>query len=488
MLPEELDKAMLFWVRTIQQHEFFGEINALQEQKPIPRNSQILSLNPFIDADGLLRVGGRIHKAPTNYNLRHPVLLPRHSHLTKLIIDDIHMRHYHAGPQLVQSLICQKFWIIRARDAIRHQIRKCVTCVKQRASTMQQQMANLPESRVTPSRPFTRCGVDYAGPFLLKPMLSRSKTTIKSYLCLFVCFSTRALHLELVSSLSTEAFIAALRRFVARRGKPSDIFSDCGTNFIGADRQLRELVALYSNPSHNSQVSDQLSQDGIKWHFNPPGAPSFGGLWEAGVKSVKFHLRRIIGSNRLNFEEMTTIITQVEAVLNSRPITALSSDPSDMTALTPGHFLIGGPLVAAPDQDLTDEKFSRLNRWQMLQQMYQSFWKRWYREFLTRMQQRPKWMEPQPQIQVDDLVIIKEDNLPPLQWKLGRVQDVHPGDDGIVRVVTLRTKDGNLKRPILKLCLLPVGKLEGLTNNSEVLKRPSSVQSGGNDDALNIHP
>jgi len=212
-------------------------------------------------------------------------------------------------------------------------------------------MGDLPAARLTPTRPFLRCGVDYAGPFVLRAMTGRCKVTFKGYLAIFVCFSTRALHLEAVSSLSTEAFMAAFKRFISRRGRCTDIYSDCGTNFRGAAAELKELFGLMRDPAHNDQIATELSKDQIQWHFNPPGALNFGGLWEAGVKSVKFHLHRVLGESRITFEEFTTVLAQIEACLNSRPLTPMSVDPSDLTALTPGHFLIGGSLMAVPESD-----------------------------------------------------------------------------------------------------------------------------------------
>jgi len=345
---------------------------------------------------------------------------------------------------------------MRARDAIRHQIRKCVTCTRHAAPTTESIMGDLPSARVNPARAFLHCGVDYAGPFTLRPIPGRSKVSFKGYLALFVCLTTRAIHLEVVSALTTEAFLAALKRFMSRRGKCSQIWSDCGTNFVGAAKEIKEMYALFHSQPHNQQVTDALSGDGITWHFNPPGAPHFGGLWEAGVKSVKFHLYRVIGSARLNYEEMTTVMAQIEACLNSRPLTPISYDPNDLCALTPGHFLIGDSLTSTPDPDLTIEKQNRLSRWQHVQQIYQHFWRRWSNEFLSRLQQRPKWLKHRTDLKVGDMVLIKQDNLPPLKWKLGRVTIIHPGADGITRVVTVKTADGDLIRPVVKLCLLPI--------------------------------
>ncbi|XP_071651700.1 uncharacterized protein [Temnothorax longispinosus] len=195
-------------------------------------------------------------------------------------------------------------------------------------------MGDLPESRVTPKRAFFNVGIDYAGPFIIK--LSRNKTC-KAYLCLFVCMSTRAIHLELVPDLTTPAFLNALKRFIARRGKCANIYSDNGSNFKGANHELRALYELVSQQSHISAIDHYCSEQAIQWHFIPPYSPHMGGLWEAGIKSVKTHLRKILSEALLTYEEMYTVCTQVEAVLNSRPLTPISNDPTDLTALTPGH-------------------------------------------------------------------------------------------------------------------------------------------------------
>jgi hypothetical protein len=316
---------------------------------------------------------------------------------------------------------------------------------------MKQVMGDLPFDRVNPSRPFSKIGVDFAGPFSIRPMV-RSKVTLKCWIALFVCFSTRAIHIEVVSSLSSEAFLASFKRFTYRRGIPSDVYSDCGTNFKGADKILREFYQLTSH----EPVQNEMSQQGIAWHFNPAGAPHFGGLWEAGVKSIKHHLTRVMGSSRPTYEEFSTLLTQIEGILNSRPLVPASSDPSDLGVLTPAHFLIGAPITALPEPNYLDMKENYLKRWQVLQQQQQRFWKRWSSEFITRLQQRPKWWYPSPELSVGHLVLIKDERYPPLKWRLGRVVAVHPGKDGHVRVATLKTAEGEVKRPIVKLSLLPV--------------------------------
>lgn len=184
-------------------------------------------------------------------------------------------------------------------------------------------MGDLPSQRITQSRPFSHTGCDYAGPFCIKLSKGRKPKTAKAYICLFVCMATKAIHLELVSDLTSDAFLAAFRRFVSRRGFCSNVYSDNGTNFQGARRCLNEMHKLVISEAYNEVIAASLAKDNVTWHFIPPSSPHFGGLWEAGVKSVKFHLRRVIGATILTFEEMYTVLTQIEAVLNSRPLCVL---------------------------------------------------------------------------------------------------------------------------------------------------------------------
>ncbi|XP_076380821.1 uncharacterized protein LOC117219916 [Megalopta genalis] len=259
------------------------------------------------------------------------------------------------------------------------------------------------------------------------------------------------------SNKSTDSEYRGSLRFISRRGKCRVIYSDNGTNFIGARNELRDLGELLASRAHNEKCARTLAQDHIQWQLIPPRAPHFGGLWERGVRSVKAHLRRVIGEQRLTFEEMCTILAQIEACLNSRPLYPLSSDPTDLNPLTPGHFLVGEALTALPHADLTDIRQNRLNRFQLLQQTIQHFWRRWQRDYLHNLQQRHKWKQGHGSpLKVGDMVLIKEDNLPPLKWALGRVVELHPGQDGISRVSTIRTTRGMLKRPASKICVLPI--------------------------------
>nr|XP_012233626.1 PREDICTED: uncharacterized protein LOC105678692 [Linepithema humile] len=451
LLVEELEYSMLALLGIAQREEYPEEIRQLSQGQELHSKSKLLSLRPFLDTRGLLRVGGRLQEAQLDYDQRHPIILPKGQHLTHLIIMETHLKNLHAGVQLLLVLIRTRYWPISGKNIIRKVLHKCIVCCKFRASPAEQLMGALPASRVLPLPPFSKSGVDYAGLFAIK--ISRNKTG-KAYLCVFVCFLTKAVHLEIVSDLTASAFLNALKRFIARRGKCTSIYSDNGTNFVGANKALKEMYLLVK--ASDVKIHDFLTEQAIKWHFLPPQLPHMGGLWESAVKPVKIRLTKIVGPTPLTFEELATVVTQIEAILNSRPLTPMSADPDDLEALTPGHFLIGRPLVAICEPDVADIKVNRLNRYQLMEQMRQSFWKRWSIEYLTQMQQRHKWKRRHEPISNGTMVVLREQNIPPMSWRLGRVVKVHPGKDGLIRVVDVRTSSGTYQRPLNKICVLPI--------------------------------
>lgn len=236
-----------------------------------------------------------------------------------------------------------------------------------------------------------------------------------------------------------------------------NIYSDNGTNFVKANKELKELHNMFTTATEVEKIANMLAGQGISWHFIPPRAPHFGGLWEAAVKSFKYHCKRIIGNALLTFEEFSTISTQIEAILNSRPLIPLSEDPTDLSVLTPGHFLIGVSLRSNLEPDLLTVNLGRLSRFQLLERIKQHFWKRWSSEYLQQLQERRKWVKaPKASLQPGKLVILREDNIPPMLWPLGRIVAVHPGTDGIVRAATVKTLRGDMERPANRLCLLPM--------------------------------
>lgn len=459
--PAELDNASIEIIKAVQRVAFPNELNHLKRDHPLNSSSKLLALNPFLDKNGVIRVGGRLRNAPLGYNRKFPILLPSNHHVTELIVKQEHIRHLHAGGQATLAAVRQKYWPIAGRDTIRKFLYKCITCFRnQPRNSIKLLMGDLPKDRLVPGRPFATVSLDYAGPILIKSSLTRSKSKSKAYICIFVCLTTKAVHLEIVTDLSTETFLNCLKRFIGRRGIVSTIISDNATCFRRANKDLSELNQFFKSKGI-TEVQEQIAQTGIKWKFNPARSPHFGGLVEAAVKSTKFHLKRVIGETTLNYEEFNTLIIMIEAVLNSRPLTPLSSDPNDLEFLTPGHLLIGAALTAPPQRDVTDRPINRLSRFQQLEKMRQHFWRRWSQEYLSQLQVRSKWQQHRstPQIQPGALVILRDNNTPPLQWPRGRILYTHPGTDGVVRVVSVKTANGNvLKRAVKNVCFLPIEK------------------------------
>lgn len=458
LTTEELEEAERVIIRKIQEGSFVEELKNLSSGSVVGRKSPLRWFHPRIDGNGILRVGGRLEHSDETFQVKHPMVLPARHPFTELLFRYYHDKHLHAGPQLLLGTVRQRYWPLGGRNIARKVVRQCLRCFRIKPSAIQQQMGELPAARVTVSRPFSKTGVDYFGPVYLRAGRGRQPT--KAYVAIFVCMATKAVHMELVSDLSTERFLQALRRFIARRGRCSDIFSDNGTNFVGASNQLRELAKLLKEKEHREKVSKECANEGIYWHFNPPNAPHFGGLWEAAVRSAKFHLLRVLGGNPVTHEDFVTLLAQVEACMNSRPLTALSNDPQDLEALTPAHFLTGGSLLAMHDANLGDVQINRLSRWQLVQRQLQDFWKRWRKEYLSQLQGRMKNWQPAVKMQIGQLVVVVDANQPATQWKMGRIQELHPGDDGVTRVVTVRTSTGVLKRPVARLCLLPLKRSE----------------------------
>lgn len=452
---QELDKAWTVVIALVQREVFGAEIKAIEGGCGLDRRSRILSLNPFLDKDGLLRVGGRLAKANLSYNQRFPVILPNKHDVTRLIILCEHYKHLHAGPQALLAVMRLKYWPILGRQTIRSVLSRCIVCFRAKPKDFRQYMGELPSSRIVPSRPFENCGVDYAGPFFVKSGTVRKPVITKAYLCVFICFATKAVHLELVVDLTTQAFLNCFKRFIARRGLCRNVYSDNATNFIGANNELTELSRFLQDKGNQEVFSQYFTNSFIKWHFIPPRSPHFGGLWESAVKSAKYHLKRVLNDQKLTFEELYTVITQVEACLNSRPITPVSESADDLEILTPGHFLMGSSPSALPQEDIKGHNPNRLQRYKLLTQFIQSFWKRWQTEYLGNLQQRSKWRIRADSIKINDMVLVKEDNTPPMKWQLGRVVELHTGSDGICRVVSLKTASGLIKRSTSRVCVLP---------------------------------
>ncbi|XP_059217643.1 uncharacterized protein LOC131994781 [Stomoxys calcitrans] len=447
----EMTKRRLIFLT--QKQAYPSEFDALLNSQPISSKSTLFSLNPFLDTDKILRVNGRLTYSFLPYKERYPIILPGNSDFSRLYLSHLHIFLAHAECNQMCRFVQTEYYISRLKPRIKGIIHKCKTCTIYRHRPSSQIMSPLPPDRCTLSPPFHVIGTDFAGPFELKSSTLRRAPIIKGYVCVFVCFSTKAIHLEACSDLSAAAFEAAFARFVGRRGLPCRVYSDNGRNFVGASRALLREFSHFLN-SASSNISQKYAIHGFEWKFIPPHAPHMGGLWEAAVKSFKTHFRKLAGAHRFTFEQFTTLLARIEGVLNSRPISAITEDPSDLTALTPGHFLKGAPLLAFPEP--TSPKLSLVNKWLKLKALHHQFALRWKEDYLKTMHKRYKWQRQSPNLNINDLVVVIDDLLPPHEWRLGRIVKTYPGPDANVRIADVRTEAGIINRPISKLCYLPL--------------------------------
>ena len=409
------------------------------------RSPQLAKLCTVKDNNGLLRVGGRLRNSPLDHDFIHPIILPC-NHVSMLIIRHSHQVTGHAGVERVLAETRKRYWILKGRKLVKAEVYKCVPCRKHHGNAEVQRMADLPEARVTPYEPpFTTVGLDYFGPIAVK----RGRSEVKRYGCVFTCFSTRAVHIEVAHSLDTNSFIHALDRFMARRGEPRDIFSDNGTNFVGGHKELKCAVKEWNQ----EQIHAQMLKREVNWHFNPPAASHMGGVWERQVRTIRRVLTGITTEQTLDDEGLLTLLTIVEGIVNSRPITKLSDDPKDSSPLTPNHLLMlkSGPLLP-PGKFVEADRFRR--RWRKIQYLADLFWTRWIREYIPKLQERQKWLTKKRNLQVGDLVLVKQDSTPRNHWPLALVVGVRKGSDDLVRSVEVKTTQGNYERPVTKLCLL----------------------------------
>lgn len=470
---EEKERARKFWFRQVQRKAYRSEIECIKAgETQYPPKSTIIALRPILDNEGILRASGRLEKANRTMDQKHPIIIPGKTRLSFLLLQEAHDRTYHGGTQAMMAYIRNSFWIPNLRHECKVYRSRCIRCVRQSRKTAQQIMADLPAARVRPTRPFNATGIDLAGPFHLRlsdknTHRTRSKANdpdLKGYAVVFVCMVTRAVYMDVVTALTSAKFLEAYQRFTARRGTPALIYSDNGTNFVGAKNIMQkacdtwpdEIIDQVKATWASKEVQEHINHGNTTWRFIPPGSPNQGGLWESAVKSMKYHLRRIAGTQRYTYEGLVTLLAGIEACLNSRPICAMSDDPADLTTLTPAHFLIGEPLLLPIHQKMAEKPRSALCCFKGLQFLIQSFWQEWSTDYLSSLMQRPKWKGEHKNVRVGQLVLLESENHPPTHWSMGRIVAVRKGNDGCVRSATIRVATGVLDRTVRKLCILPV--------------------------------
>lgn len=375
-----------------------------------------------------------------------PPVIDGGDHATQLYIAHVHRQLHHAGTESTINECRQHFWVLRLRPTTKGIISRCLACRIRRAAPPTPPTGNHPPTRVGHhNRPFTFTGVDYFGPL----SITAGRTRQKRYVALFTCLTTRAIHLEMAASLSVESAVMAVRRMIARRGCPTELWSDNGTNLRAADKELRRAM--------DAATAGEAARRGIKWRFIPPGAPFMGGAWERMVRSVKTALAATLHERHPMEEVLTTLLAEVELTVNSRPLTHVSVDPADPEALTPNHFLLHGSAHVPVVGTFDDSDLIGRTHWRASQRLADIFWERWLREYLPSLQNRREPRGRGPELKLGDIVIIADNTLPRNVWPLGKVTATYPGADGVVRAADVFTRGTTLRRPTKKLVIVTAG-------------------------------
>jgi hypothetical protein len=439
----EVKEAELLIIQHVQSQVYKEEIKHVLSGES--KKSKLCDLSPFVNDLGLLCVGGRVRHAELGTENKHPYIIPYDHPIAKMIILDSH-NVAHLGTEWTLSWLRRRFWITRCRSIIKSVQRDCVVCRKLFGVPQSQKMADLPAERLEAGKPpFSYVGVDCFGPFGVK--VGRSE--VKRYGCVYTCLNTRAIHIEKLDSLDTDSFLNSFRRFSARRGMPLKIWSDNGTNFVGAHNELIKSAKQIDK----DQVQSRCTNDGVEWSFNPPCASHWGGIWERMIRTIRKVLTAILSNTRLTDEILATVFCEAENIINSRPITKVSNDPSDSTPLTPHHLLLlrGGSPPPLGSFDLSD---MYRKRWRHVQSLSDKFWNRWLREYIPILQLRHKWHDKKRNFRIGDLVLVADENTTRGLWPLGLIDDVKVGRDDLVRSVCVKTKSTTLIRPVSKIVLL----------------------------------
>ena len=472
--PKGYSEARILWERYVQQ-------KYCRVMKP----NVVHQLGIKLDSDGVMRCHGRLHNAELPYDAKFPKFLPAGDHFTKLVVEDCHLRLFHAGVSHTLAQIRLTYWIPHGKATVRKILHACVPCRKHETGPYRlPSMPPLPSCRISQSQPFTYTGLDYFGPLFI----ARNGESQKVWVCLYTCMAVRAIHLELVLDMSAYEFLLCMRRFIAQRGKPSLIISDNAAQFKLANATLHNA---WNNVVSDDSVTSFLSKECIKWNYIPEFSPWMGGFYERLVGLVKRALRKSLGMVSLSLTQLLTLLKEVEAVINTRPLVCLDDDVH-VTPLTPAHFLgqstnVGIPDVScAPDDEYVPHMYKKmsskqhlLERWKTGQQHLNSFWKVWSEEYLLSLRERHQRAPSMKQSRVasspipsiNDIVIVKDNNRPRNAWKMGKIVQLNSSEDKEIRSAKLKLGNGKfITRPIVML--YPIECSAGIDDN-DLDDRPS---------------
>lgn len=472
---EELDAAKISILKIVQQKYYADQIKNLMRHEII-NHGDLKTKNPFIDRDGILRIGSRIQLAEFDYDERNPIVLPpirsddKENHVSYQVIADAHHDNIHGGITSTIADIKQKFFIPGLRAGVSKIISKCQRCAIIRAKVKTQIMGNLPKEIVLKNPSFYHSTLDYMGPIAMRNRYRRTKRNVddveketfdKCWVLLIACFTTGAYHLELVPDLEANSFLRAFECFVATRGVPFSVRSDNSTTFHKSKKLLDGAYEKFNKSliDGDNAIKGLCVAKNIRWNFNPPLASAFGGKHERGIRSVREKMRRSIGLTKLSYINLHVCLKKIELILNSRPlIRARGVHEEGDFVITPGHFLIGRPLNMLPTNVFPTKNVSLREAYNIRMQIENKFWELFHKSHLQEIASRAKWYRETEEVKIDDLVLLKEDNTPSLGWRKGVVIKTFNGPDGKVRVVKLRTAYGEFDRPIGKIVVIPWGE------------------------------
>ena len=451
-VPKDLDNIL---IRDAQREIYRETYKALERGRPLSESDPLLPLSPFLDGN-IIRVGGRLRHSIMPFSVKHPTLLPTQHQITDMILLHFHEKARHQGRHITLSSLRQGgFHIHRGRRALDKLLSSCITCRALRGPTLTQKMADLPPSRLEEHPPFTNTGVDIFGPYMVHDGAStrRTNATKKVWAAIFTCLTTRAVHIEPVPAMDTSSFILALRRFTSLRGQCKLLQSDQGSNFIGAKNELKTNIDFNKIVAH-------VKETGIDWNLNTPAASHCGGVWERKIKDIKsilntslFELR----NHNLSRDELYTLFQEAVKIVNDTPLFEISADPNDPFPITPNTLLTLKWNSDIPFKEGLDRsellQFGK-SRWRRIQYLKDFFFSKWRTHYLQSLQSRRKWKSPARNVQIGDIVLVRDSSLR-RHWPIARVIDVKPSPDGLVRSVQIQTTTGGrLRRAIQDLVLL----------------------------------
>ena len=428
--------------------------------KDKPKSKIVRDLGLHLNDQGIICCRGRITNADKPLVTRYPVLLPKESNLTKLIVNNSHESCMHSGMGDTLAHVRQNYWIPRGRQVVKSILKQCMHCRRYDQKTMEYPgPPALPTDRVRKGRPFEVTGVDYTGAI----QITGEEVPRKLYICLFTCAVSRAVHLEVVEDMTAESFINAFRRFAARRSCPRKIISDNGTNFVGAAPLLR---FLFEHP----RVKEILQVRRCSWHFITPRAPWQNGFTERLIGVVKNCLRKALHNSRINTDELKTVVTEIENKINNRPLTYLDSSNVNIEPLTPAHLLYGHRLETIPQINIREEledptegatHQSLLEKYHHLAERLKAWDQHWSNDYLLSLRERFYGASPAQNKyapKVGDIVILKG-NQPRSNWPLGKIITLYPDDDGVIRSMKVGSGGTESLRTINKLVPLELSEV-----------------------------